>query len=140
MRIRFAALAIVAASLFAAIPARAFDATGYHGETALEIMVTGDTATILAADPDVKNRIEFYAMSLAGKLQFLWSDRLPINFSNLAMMKTMLIAPTLNLDTEDQNNLLKLGSLDAIRFAEQFSFDSPEAQHLIASLTTLIND
>lgn len=137
---RFAAPAFAAMILLSAAPARAFDASGYFGDTTIEILVTGDATSILHADDARKNTITLYAMSLAGRLNFIWRDRMTSEFGDRAFMKAMLVGQTLGMNTADENNLLKIGTLDANRFAAQYDYDSDEARNLLAALAALIVD
>lgn len=137
---RFAALLTAATMLSHAAPAQAFTASDYVGATAMEILVTGDATPILEADSVVRSRVTLYALSLAGRLQFLWSDRLTQEFGDLAFLKVARIAGSAELDSEDLNNLLKLGTADADTFAAQYGVDTETAQKLLPSLAALIVD
>lgn len=137
---RFAALVIAATIMFHAVPARAFDPAGYHGATAMEILVTGDVTPILEAGSTESKMITLYALSLAGRLQFLWSHRLTAEFGDRAFLKVALVARSAALDNEDLNNLLKLGTADADTFAAQYDFDSETVQKLLGALAMLIVD
>jgi hypothetical protein len=133
-----AAFAIAVLLHLAPVQAEAFDPSLYYGEKAFEIMVTGDVTPILQADDETRNRITLYAMGVAGKLQFLWSDRLSSEFNTRALFKVVMVSQALDLDDDGKNNLLSLGALDGAAFAEKFPFDSSTAQSLIANLTRLM--
>ena len=135
---RFAAILLAATILFHGAQARAFDSSGYYGGTAIEILVTGDTTPILQNDNADSKLVTIYALSLAGRLQFLWNDRLTEEFGGLAFIKVALVAHSAGLETEALNNLLKPGSLDADIFAAQHDFDSETAQNLLATLAALV--
>ena len=121
------------------VQAEPFDPSRYHGETAFKIMVTGDVTQILEADDHTRNMITLYAMGVAGKLHFLWQDQLSLEFNTRALFTVVMVNQLLDLDDEAKNNLLSLGALDAVAFAEQYPFDSEPAQTLLASLSQLMN-
>lgn len=135
---RLAALLFAAVTLFPAVQAKAFDTTGYQADKVIEILVTGDATPILEADSAVRDRITFYAMSLAGRLNFLWGDTMTTEFGDRAMVKAMLIGAELGTSVDDQNALLSLGTADANTFAARHDFDSEAAQNMLVSLGMLI--
>lgn len=133
-----AALVVTVLLQVASVQAEPFDPSAYYGETAFEIMVTGDVTPILLADDETRNRITLYAMGVAGKLQFLWSDQLSSDFNTRALFKVVMVSQAMDLDDDGKNNLLSLGAMDAAAFAEKFRFDSDPAQTLIANLSRLM--
>jgi hypothetical protein len=135
---RLAALLIAALTLFPAVQAKAFDTTGYQADKVIEILVTGDATPILEADSAVRDRITFYAMSLASRLNTLWGDEMTTVFSDLAMVKAVEIGAKLGTSVEDQNALLSLGTEDANIFAARHEFDSEAARNMLVSLGMLI--
>ncbi len=135
---RCAAFALAILLHVGSVHAEPFDPSPYHGETAFEIMATGDVTQILQADNETRSRIILYAMGVAGKLQFLWPDHLSPDFNTRALFKIVMVSQSMDLDDAGKNNLLSLGALDAAVFAERYGFGSEPARTLIANLSLLM--
>ncbi len=135
---KFAPLVTAAALLCATVPARALDTSAYAAGPAVAVLVSGDPSPILLSPMEVRQSMMLYAMNFTVRVNFLWSDRMTMEWSDRALQQAIAIVAATHMKQDKIDRIGRDGYDDATAFAARYGYDSNEAQALLRSLAFLI--